>query len=197
MLKLIAFAAVLASAGAACKTDAESATTAPASDDNSAATSGKNRSGKIDLPQVKPTPDDSSASAGSGDRPKLDPEQRKEWRKHRDEKLDADGDGVVTDAERAAARHQRAVDMLTRLDADGDGKVTVDEMAKASGRRMRMDPATVDTNKDGVVSADELEAAMKSRADQWRGGGGRRGGGPRGGGDPDGAADPAAPAPQK
>lgn len=106
-----------------------------------------------------------------------------ERRKRRDEMLDTNKDGVVSDAERA----QRMEPMRKRLDTNEDGKLTPDELAASESRRMAFDdPAAVDTNKDGEISLEELDVAMTARREKmrerWRGGGGGRRGGPGGDG---------------
>ena len=98
---------------------------------------------------------------------------REERRKQRDEMLDTNKDGVVSDAE----RQQRMEPMRKRLDANSDGKLTPDELG-ASDRRMAFeDPAAVDTNKDGEISLAELDVAVAARREKmrarWRGRGGR------------------------
>jgi Ca2+-binding EF-hand superfamily protein len=82
--------------------------------------------------------------------------------------MDRDGDGVVSDEERAAAMRDRADAMRKRLDTDGDGKLTPAELANARGRMRFDDAAAVDTNHDGEISADELAVAMKARMDARR-----------------------------
>ncbi len=74
---------------------------------------------------------------------------------HAFERIDADGDGVVTRAEFDTFRIER----LAGLDADGDGAVTFEE-AKAfrqaqREQRARERYARLDTNGDGTVSTDE------------------------------------------
>lgn len=105
-------------------------------------------------------------------------EERAAARKQRQEemlaRMDRDGDGKVSEEERAAVRHERATSMFERLDTDGDGKLSPEEMS--GGRFNRLEGA--DTNGDGTISVDELDAAMATRFQ--RGGGGPRGGGPRG-----------------
>jgi hypothetical protein len=83
-------------------------------------------------------------------------------------RMDTDGDGQVSDAERAAAMQRRADMMRKRLDADGDGKLSPAEMAGARGRLHFDDPGQIDTNHDGDISAEELAAAMKLRNEQRR-----------------------------
>ena len=143
---ILALAAVLAIA-AGCKKDQPAAPTpAPASD---TAKQG-----------VKPgLPADPAQAGGSADG---------DWRNRRAGRMDKDGDGVVSDEERAAALKARAEMMRKRLDADGDGKLTPAELGNARGRMRFDDPAALDTDHDGDISADELVAAMKARADQRR-----------------------------
>jgi len=149
----------------ACKADAPStANTAPANTAGGEDSATKARSGKID---VKPVAPELPAPAGEADDQPHG--NREEWRKRRDAKLDANGDGVVSDEERAAAMRERVTNMRTRLDADGDGKLTPAELANAPGRMHFDDPAALDTNHDGDISADELAAALKARRDQRRG----------------------------
>jgi EF hand len=169
MTKQLSIAAALVLA-VACKTDTPSpASSRPAAGD----TATKARSGKIDVKPVQPALP-AAAAAGddkpaAGDSPRGNPAGRDEWRKRRDAKLDANGDGVVSDEERAAAMQQRVTAMRTRLDADGDGKLTPAELANAPGRMHFDNPAALDTNHDGDISADELAAGLKARRDQRRG----------------------------
>jgi hypothetical protein len=128
------------------------------------------RSAKIDLKPVRPaapaapalpdSPPNGDRDQGGGD--------RDQWRDRR-ARIDTDGDGVVTDAERDAAMKARMTQMHARLDTDGDGKVTPAELANARGRMHFDDPAAIDTNHDGEISTDELAAAMKARRDERRG----------------------------
>jgi hypothetical protein len=174
--KSLAIACCLA-AGFGCKADKPDQPAASKDDPAPTPTEqGKGRSGKIDLGARHPSlpSDDGSADEGS---------DRENRRKARMAAIDTDGDGKISDEERAAARKVRAEQMLKRLDTNGDGKVTTEELAASSMRRF--DPATVDTNKDGEISVDELAKAMEQRGAgrQW---GGRRGG--NGGGGPDATA---------
>jgi len=168
MRKQLSFAMVVVLAGA-CKTDAPApAGAVPAATEPTA----KVRSAKIDVKPVQPAlpaaPSASEGSAAAEDAPRDMPARRGEWRKRRDARLDANGDGTVSDEERAAAIQQRMTAMRTRLDTDGDGKLTPAELANAPGRMHFDDPAALDTNHDGDISADELAAALKARRDQRR-----------------------------
>lgn len=119
--------------------------------------------------------------AGSANEHKLDdPEMRDEMRaqiderrKHRDEMLDTNKDGVVSPEE----RQQRMEPMRQRLDTNGDGKLTPEELAASDRRGGFDDPAAVDANKDGEISLAELDAAVTARREKmrerWRGHGGR------------------------
>ena len=173
MTKQLSLAAAVVLA-VACKTEAPSpANQAPAASDPPA----KARSAKIDVKPVSPAlpeapapPSPTAPGDGkvAGDSRRGDPAARDEWRKRRDARLDANGDGAVSDPERAAAMHSRVTAMHARLDADGDGKLTPAELANAPGRMHFDDPAALDTNHDGDISADELAAAMQARRDQRR-----------------------------
>src|SRR5262249_37432541 len=138
MMKQLTMAALVFAV--ACKTDASPSSSAPSVVDGSA----RARSAKID---VKPVPPAAPAPAGSGDQPgAAEPGDtpRADWRRRREARLDANGDGVVSDEERAAAMHDRAVNMRKRLDTDGDGKLTPAELANARGRMRFDNPAALD-----------------------------------------------------
>jgi len=168
MMKQLTIACALVFA-MACKAEAPSpASPAPGGD----APTAKARSAKIDVKPVQPalpaTPDD-KPRLGADDPAGGNPAARGEWRKRREAKLDTNGDGVISDEERAAAMRERVAGMHARLDTDGDGKLTPAELANAPGRMHFDDPAAIDTNHDGDISADELAAALKARRDQRRG----------------------------
>lgn len=137
---ILALAAALALA-AGCKKD-EPAAPAPSSDT---------------AKQPGP-PGDPAQAGGSGGG---------DWRSRRG-RMDRDGDGAVSEEERAAMLKGRAEMLRKRLDIDGDGKLTPAELGMARGRMHFDDPASLDTNHDGDISVDELVVAMKARADLRR-----------------------------
>ncbi|MEO7735221.1 MAG: hypothetical protein ABIY55_29980 [Kofleriaceae bacterium] len=141
----------------ACKTEtpAPSANAAPAGE-----STGRARSAKIDIKPVAPP------AAARADAPQIDPAAREAWRERREAKIDTDGDGKISEQERAAAMHDRVVNMHARLDTDGDGKLTPAELSAGRARMRFDDPAALDTNHDGDISADELAAAMKMKREQ-------------------------------
>jgi hypothetical protein len=120
-------------------------------------------------PPALPSDPSANSAMGSGDRPSLPPGHH---RGDRFAKMDKDGDGVISDEERAAAMKERAAQMRAKLDTNGDGKLTPDELAGAKGRMHFDDPAALDTNKDGDISVDELAAGMQARRDARRAAGG-------------------------
>lgn len=75
--------------------------------------------------------------------------------------IDTDGDGTISDAERAAAHQARAAEHFARLDVDGDGRVTEAELAAAPGRGHHRAPAfaDLDADGDGGITLDELTRA--------------------------------------
>lgn len=82
---------------------------------------------------------------------------KKHMKKLAVERFDADGDGELNEAEKAAAKahfEQRKAAMIERFDADGDGKLTGEERKAAHQhhRERRM----LDVNRDGSI--DELDA---------------------------------------
>ena len=92
------------------------------------------------------------------------------------QRMDANGDGVVTPDE-AQAFEQR---LFARLDANHDGVLTLDEFtARRAGRQATSaEPqraatlrgrrfAAMDTNGDGRVTADEFAAAFNKRLSAW------------------------------
>lgn len=108
---------------------------------------------------------------------------REERRQEMLEMYDADGDGRLSDEERAALREARVADVVARMDQDADGRLTREELAAAGARRPGppLDFDALDTDQDGYVSVEEMAAARPLRAGRERRGPGPRG--PRGGGD--------------
>ncbi|HET9621676.1 MAG TPA: hypothetical protein VFP84_09935 [Kofleriaceae bacterium] len=162
MRKSLSFAFAFALALGACKTENQPAASAGS---NTEAPGGKARSAKIGVKPVSPEqPALPSDGAGSDDRDA----RREAWRERRKERMDTDGDGVVSDEERAAAIKQRMNRVRDRLDGDGDGKLTPAELAAAPGRMHFENPEALDTNHDGNIDADELAAGMKARREAVR-----------------------------
>jgi len=122
---------------------------------------------------ARPTPALPSAPEVAGpDRPQLptpgDGEHRGGRRGDRMARMDKDGDGKVSEEERAAAMKERSEKMRARFDANNDGKLTPDELANAPGRMHFDDPKALDLDHDGDISADELQAGMQARREQMR-----------------------------
>ncbi|HEU0030600.1 MAG TPA: hypothetical protein VFQ53_08205 [Kofleriaceae bacterium] len=161
------YLAAAALAVAACKADAPSSSSVSPSSDEPATSSQpgapRPRSGKVELPSRTPSLDPGTPPTTADPRTSDDIAER---RRERMARVDTDGDGSISEQERAAARHERAVTMHDRLDADHDGKLTQAELA-ASPMLRRFGDEPVDTNHDGQISVDELEAALKLRAGRW------------------------------
>ena len=141
---------------AGCKSDPKAPAAGSAQGSSQAMTAhapGASRVGRIDLsrPRPKLNPDgtdreDKRAELGAR-RPDLS-----EW--------DTDGDGKLSDAERAAMHTERALGMHARFDLDGDGKLSPEELSKT--RWFGGAASTADTNGDGDVSPEELQKVLES-----------------------------------
>jgi len=88
-------------------------------------------------------------------------EKRREKRAKRAfDKVDANNDGAITEAELDAMRAKRKAKRQERLDTNNDGQVSqgerdvakADRRAKKDGKKARINP---DTNDDGFISRDE------------------------------------------
>jgi hypothetical protein len=181
MMKLGAFALILALG--ACKSSSEvakSSSSANSETSGEVAQGPSGRSGKIDLPQVKPStgsPEAPKLPDGRGDRTKFDADgdgqlseaereaRRNAFRDERMKELDTDGDGKISDAERAAGRAARDAERTARLDTDGDGQVSDTERAAAQAERAANMHARMDTNSDGKLTTEELANARWFRGD--------------------------------
>jgi hypothetical protein len=80
------------------------------------------------------------------------------------ERFDADGDGTLSDTEKASMEAART-EMTTKFDADGDG--TLSETERSAMREAQM-TERFDTDGDGVLS-DEEKASMPARGEGKRG----------------------------
>jgi hypothetical protein len=147
-----------------CKTEAPAPAAAGSAGEQPTPTA---RSAKIDLKPVRPAAPAAPALPDS-DHDQGSDGEREQWRDRR-ARIDTDGDGVVSDAEREAAMKARMTQLRSRLDTDGDGKLTPAELGNARGRMHFDDPAALDLNHDGEISTDELATAMKARRDERRG----------------------------
>lgn len=94
------------------------------------------------------------------------------------EKFDADGDGKLSDTEKAAAREAMQKkreaarkEWMAKADTDGDGKVSPEEREAAREKMAEANPAMkermlkrFDKDGDGKLSDDERAEARKARA---------------------------------
>lgn len=91
------------------------------------------------------------------------------YRAERMKQFDTNGDGVISDEEKAAAKLQRA----QRIDANQDGYISVEELEAhrqlMQAERMQRRLQKLDANQDGRVSVEEFAAGQHG----WKG---RRGG---------------------
>lgn len=162
MSKILALALVLALTG--CKADSKESTSSGSSAATGTENAPKGRSGKIDFgPRRAPSP--GGEDDGAEDGAPTGQDLLEERRKARLAAIDTDGDGQISDAERAANRQRRAEDLRARMDSNGDGKVTVEELT--SSRFRRFDPEAADANKDGDISVDELAKVLEERGKAW------------------------------
>lgn len=97
------------------------------------------------------------AEKPEGKRPERD-EGREARRERMLKKFDADGDGKLSESERASAR-ETMERRKTMADTDGDGKVSEAEREAAKAEMMKK----LDTNGDGEVSEEERKAGRKGR----------------------------------
>lgn len=86
---------------------------------------------------------------------------------------DANGDGVITEAELRTAMDKHQAERFATADANGDGQVTQSEVGDFRWDHMKV----ADSNGDGKLSLEELRAAhAEGKLGPPEGGHGRRGG---------------------
>lgn len=94
--------------------------------------------------------------------------------------FDKDGDGKVSDQERADMKAAWAVrwesrqkEMLAKFDKDGDGELSVEEKAEArksgAGEMRKKIFAELDKNGDGKIATDEIVVKVEQMRGQWAG----------------------------
>jgi len=85
------------------------------------------------------------------------------------QKYDTNGDGVLSDQEKAAARGQRqggGGGLMKRLDTNGDGVLSDAERQAGFAKLQQKNPQKfkqLDTNGDGQIDAAEAAAAMQKQ----------------------------------
>lgn len=190
MVKSLLVIGALAGLGAcsSCKDETRATSKSGTAEDESGGTSnGRSRSAKIELPKRDPSV--RAPQPGSGESPRDVVTRREERRNEYMAKVDTDGNGEISDAEREAARQQRIAErnkemdtdgdgqvskeerraareertqeLRDRIDADGDGKVTPTELTQSAFGRL--DLTNVDTDGNGDISNEELQSALRAR----------------------------------
>ena len=117
--------------------------------------------------QDKPVREQPGALAGRQAPPdRMAPPERPERRRGAPGRFDQDGDGQLSEQERAAMesqREQRKADMMRKLDTDGDGQISDAERAALKAQRVERMVERMDSDGDGKVSQDELDAEPRRR----------------------------------
>jgi hypothetical protein len=103
-----------------------------------------------------------------------DPKERGAPRARGFEQFDTDGDGRLSDEERAAARDKRHKQRLEESDADGDGKISEAERRAANAAHRKRYLGKFDADGDGKLTGEEEEQAKAAREKRRE----RRGRGP-------------------
>jgi Ca2+-binding EF-hand superfamily protein len=94
--------------------------------------------------------------------------------------LDKDGDGELSDQERAdakaawgARREARKTEMLANFDKDGDGELSAEEKREAwksgAGEMRKKMFVELDKDDDGKISTDEIQTKMETMRSMWDG----------------------------
>jgi Ca2+-binding EF-hand superfamily protein len=107
--------------------------------------------------------EDTAKPAGCGHAARHGGGHRGMWKK-----FDKDGDGTLSDAEKAdmkAAWAVRKKEMIAKFDEDGDGQISAEEKAnarKSRGNEMRKKMfGALDTSGDGKLSTAEIQTKME------------------------------------
>jgi Ca2+-binding EF-hand superfamily protein len=98
-----------------------------------------------------------------------DGERHEAFRRHMLERFDTDGDGTLSEAERAEARafaQQKKAELVEQFDADGDGRLTGEERRAAGGHVREMHQ--LDANHDGAIDALDVQALTERAASGGR-----------------------------
>ena len=105
---------------------------------------------------------------------------RHAWHGDMWKQLDKDGDGKLSDEERAdakaawgARREARKTEMLAKFDKDGDGELSAEEKSEAwksgAGEMRKKMFVELDKDGDGKISTDEIQTKMETMRSMWDG----------------------------
>ena len=187
-MKRAAWIALVLAALAGCKKSSESKPAAsdrperdvPQRDFRAGPLAGTDRPEREVPPPRREVPDrdpGAGAPAEPGAGPSV-PGTRQGWKQRREE-FDTDGDGSLSDDERAAMRDEmraerdaRRAERMAQFDSNGDGQLDENERAAMKAERVQGMVDRLDQDGDGKLTQAELDAARAGRA------GGRGGRGP-------------------
>jgi len=169
----LAAAALCLAACAACKDDAKTSTTTGTSSNRTGDTAAGERPERH-IPQGPLAQRAAPQRQAPPDLPSGEPDQRQRRDDRRAERIaefDSDGDGQLSDAERAqmrearqAEREARRAEMIAELDKNADGQLDESERQAMRQQRVQGTLDRLDANRDGKLSPDEL-AARNADAD--------------------------------